>query len=53
VRLPTERENSFPADFAPGKSLIFSKIRKIGQYAFSVSPEGLCSSPPMRPNVLF
>ena len=44
-RKSTESENPFPADFAPEKSLIFSKIRSIGRYAFSVSPEGLCSSP--------
>ena len=46
MRLPTESENSFPAGFAPGKSVIFSKIRRVGRYAYCVSPEGGCAAAP-------
>ena len=33
------------AGFAPGKSLIFSKIRKVERHEEFVSLEGLCNSP--------
>ena len=45
VSLPSESENSYLADFAPGKSLIFSKIRKIEGYTFSVSLEWAVQQP--------
>ena len=45
VSLPSESENSYLADFAPGKSLIFSKIRISNDTNSFVSFEGLCNSP--------
>ena len=45
VSLPSGSENSYLADFAPGKSLIFSKIRKVERHEEFVSLEGLCNSP--------
>ena len=45
VSLPSESENSFLADFAPGKSLIFSKIRSIERYASGVSLDGAVQQP--------
>ena len=45
VSLPSESENSYLADFAPGKSLIFSKIRSFERYAYGVSLDGAVQQP--------
>ena len=45
MRLPAESENSFPADFAPGKSLIFAKSEESSDTRSAYRPKGCAAAP--------